>query len=79
MVSTGVGRRRKTFYGPTQHAVLEQLRALRRATEDGHSLTTRRPPTLRDYLENWVSQTLPAREALGQLPPSTRDSYTQLV
>ena len=77
--STTVGivagqRRRKTVYGATQREVLEKLAAIRRTMDSGLPVGTGRPLTLAEYLEAWLSDTLPST-----VRPSTVASYTSLT
>ena len=67
--------RRKIVYGKTRKAALAKLREVERAVEDGLPVTTT-PVTVAEYMQSWLTTTLPARVATGRLAPSTLDSYT---
>lgn len=67
--------RRKIVYGKTKKTALTKLREVERAVEDGLPVTTT-PVTVAEYMQSWLTTTLPARVATGRLAPSTLDSYS---
>jgi hypothetical protein len=77
-VKDHLGRpKRKTVYGKTQAEVLAKRKTLLRAAALG--VTTDRRLKLSQLLESWLTQTLPARVRLGQISPTTLDSYQDVV
>lgn len=73
-VSLPVGERRY-LSGRTKSEVSAKRREMLRALEGGQPVSSRRPATLGQYLEVWLTATLPDRVAAGRLSPSTVASY----
>jgi hypothetical protein len=71
-------RRRRTLYGRTQREVLDKLRDLRRKQAAGLPVDGTRL-TVATHLAEWVSVTLPGKVAVGELSPTTLDSYRDNV
>ncbi len=69
-------RRRKTVYGTTQAEVMTKLNDIRRQQDLGIPIPAGRPLTTGDYLQQWLTDTLPAEVATGRLKTSTLASYT---
>ncbi|KLL10830.1 tyrosine-type recombinase/integrase [Protofrankia coriariae] len=69
---------RKTVYGRTRDAVLDEIKKVRRAIDDGVPVVTTRM-TVGEYLEQWVTVVLPSRVVAGTLAESTAESYELLV
>ena len=73
-VAGSQGRRvRKTVYGRSEREVLEKLRDLRRAADQGRDLT-RSSPTLSVWLDEWLRI-----KAADGIRPSTMRFYRQLI
>ncbi len=72
-------RRRKTVYGDSQADVLAKLDELRRQTQLGLPIPAGRPLTVGVYLEQWLTETLPAEVLSGRLKASTLASYTDIT
>ena len=71
--------KRRWIYGKTQEEVLAKRRALLQALDAGHTASTRRAPTVGEYLESWLTETLPAAVLSGDLRASTLDSYRDMI
>ena len=72
-------RRRKTVYGPTRADVVAKLDALRQQQDLGLPIAYGRPVTTGEYLQQWITEILPAEVTSGRLKPSTLASYTDHV
>ncbi|WP_239336733.1 site-specific integrase [Frankia sp. CiP3] len=69
---------RKTVYGKTKEAVVDEIRKVRRAIDDGVPVVSTRM-TVGEYLDQWVTVVLPSRVVAGTLAESTAESYELLV
>lgn len=74
-VSLPDGRRRYVS-GRTEREVLDKIRQIQRDVEDGLAVTSRRAGTLDEYMQSWLTETLPARVATGTVSKSTLNSYS---
>jgi integrase len=63
---------RKVFYAQTQRAALAKLQAFTRAPR---SPSAGKAETVSQFLERWISTSLPGRVAIGRLASSTAASY----
>ena len=69
----GGRRRRRAVYGATKREAQDKLKAIRRAVDDGLSVTSERM-TVGGYLERWIREA-----AAPSVAPKTLASYSQLV
>jgi integrase len=71
--------RRKVVYGVDEKDALKQRRALLNSVDAGRPLPAGRTPTLGQFLERWLTVTIPSEVEAGHLTASTADSYDQKI
>lgn len=71
--------RRKVVYGVDEKDALKQRRTLLNSVDAGRPLPPGRTPTLGQFLERWLTVTIPSEVEAGHLKSSTADSYDQKI